>query len=140
MKIARKILSLALIFVCSMFLFSGCRARKYELIGIIEDGKTEVTLLPQLADGETKDYLIDAYECAIYIDLKNNKDFVMGYTIHENDLTIEYTQTGTYEINEEENTIIFYTKKSDGSLKENKQQYENDMIIYYDGVEYLAFK
>lgn len=139
-KMLKKIISLTLILMCSVYLFSGCTFKKYELIGIVNQGDTKITPLSEITDEETIEYLADNYNSYASIDLKSNGKFVMEYSLSETGLTITYSQTGSYKLNEKENTITFYTPKSDGTERSTTQQYTKGSIIYYDGVYFLAFK
>ena len=57
MKFIKKIVATGMVFLLSIFLFSGCTYRKYELIGIIYEGETEVTKLADITDENLKSYL-----------------------------------------------------------------------------------
>lgn len=141
MKIFSKLISIGLILIFSCFMLAGCSAHKYELVGIVQnEGDDVITLISEIADEEIKNYIVDSYGEDCYIQLKQNGKFVMGYSLTQNGLTITYEQVGTYEIKHKENTIVFYIPTGTKEPRAVTQQYLNGKIIYYDGVEFLAFK
>ena len=80
MKILKKIIATCMVLCLSMFLFSGCTYRKYELIGIIKEGDTEVTKLADITDEGMRNYLNESYQNSLYIKLNNDATYEMGYT------------------------------------------------------------
>ena len=139
MKSIKKCLAVMMCFLCVAILFVGCAYKKYELVGIVKEGDSEITLIADL-DDETKEYLSTNYGMNATIDLKSNNEFELEYKLTENGLTLTYTQEGTFELNEKENIIIFYTPNSKGEQIASTQQYLNGKIVYFDGVYFLAFK
>ncbi len=141
MKKIAKILSIPLILLMSVFCFAGCTFKTYKLVGIVANSTdTTITKLEDITDETTKKYLSDSYDNMVTIKLKSNNTFSMSWTLVNNGLSVTYTQVGEYEIKNKENTIIFYTERSNGEVMSNTQQYLNGAIIFYDGSYFLAFK
>lgn len=141
MKLLKRIIAFSLCLISSLFLFSGCTFKKYELIGVVFEGDTKVTPLSKITDEQILNYLEETYNSYIAIDLKSNGNYSMEYKQAVNNyLTLTYTMMGTYEIKHKEETIIFYTPNMKGDLNASTHQYSNNTIIYYDGTCHLAFK
>ena len=140
MKFIKKFTCALLVILMGAYLFSGCTAHKYELVGIVLPGDSVITPLEKIEDEEIKQYIYENYQNNIYIDLDSRGTFSMGYSLTNNGLTVSYTQVGTYELNQDENIITFYTQTSSGEMSPSKQQYLNGKIVYFDGVVFLAFK
>ena len=141
MKFLSKVISLSLIVLLGATMLVGCSTHKYELVGVImNSGDTAITPISEIPDEDIKNYVISTYGDSCYIDLNQNKTFSMGYSQTTNGLTITFEQVGTYELNQKENKIVFYTPTGTGEDRPTTQQYLNGKIIYYDGVVFLAFK
>lgn len=139
MKHFKKVISVFFVLVSAFVLFSGCTYKKYDLVGIVKEGDNAITPISSL-DDETKNYLATNYGGKATIDLNQNNTFTLEYSLVEGGLTVSYKQTGTFELKEKENIIIFNTPRADGSDRKSTQQYLNGAIIYFDGVFFLAFK
>lgn len=140
MKILKKIIATCMVLCLSMFLFSGCTYRKYELIGIIKEGDTEVTKLADITDEGMRNYLNESYQNSLYIKLNNDATYEMGYTQVDGNTTVSVTHTGTYDLSQKTETINFYEPKENGEQRKVSHQYSNNMIIYFDGTIHLVLK
>ena len=140
MKILKKIIATCMVLCLSMFLFSGCTYRKYELIGIIKEGDTEVTKLADITDEGMRNYLNESYQNSLYIKLNNDATYEMGYTQVDGNTTVSVTHTGTYDLSQKTETINFYEPKENGEQRKVSHQYPNNMIIYFDGTIHLVLK
>ena len=140
MKILKKIITTCMVLCLSMFLFSGCTYRKYELIGIIKEGDTEVTKLADITDEGMRNYLNESYQNSLYIKLNNDATYEMGYTQVDGNTTVSVTHTGTYDLSQKTETINFYEPKENGEQRKVSHQYSNNMIIYFDGTIHLVLK
>ena len=140
MKILKKIIATCMVLCLSMFLFSGCTYRKYELIGIIKEGDTEVTKLADITDEGMRNYLNESYQNSLYIKLNNDATYEMGYTQVDGNTTVSVTHTGTYDLSKKTETINFYEPKENGEQRKVSHQYSNGMIIYFDGTIHLVLK
>ena len=141
MKLLKRIIAFSLCLISSLFLFSGCTYKKYELIGVVFEGDTKITLLENITDEAIKNHIKNTYNNHISIDLKSNGSYVMEYTEEVNSyMHLTYTVSGTYELNEKKETIIFYTPSVNGDLNAATNQYSNHTIIYFDGTCHLAFR
>lgn len=140
MKILKKIIATCMVLCLSMFLFSGCTYRKYELIGIIKEGDTEVTKLADITDEGMRNYLNESYQNSLYIKLNNDATYEMGYTQVDGNTTVSVTHTGTYDLSKKNETINFYEPKENGEQRKVSHQYSNNMIIYFDGTIHLVLK
>lgn len=140
MKVINRIISLLLVFFSCSVLLTGCTYKEYKLIGIVFEGDSKITKLENITDEKITQYLTENYNNNITINLKSNNNYVMSYSVVDAGLTVTYTQRGTFELKEKEETIIFTTPRGDGSTRSSTQQYSNGAIIYFDGLYYLAFK
>ena len=140
MKILKKIIATCMVLCLSVFLFSGCTYRKYELIGIIKEGDTEVTKLADITDEGMRNYLNESYQNSLYIKLNNDATYEMGYTQVDGNTTVSVTHTGTYDLSKKNETINFYEPKENGEQRKVSHQYSNNMIIYFDGTIHLVLK
>lgn len=141
MKFLSKVISLSLIVLLGATMLVGCSTHKYELVGVVlNSSDTTITLLDELPE-DIKNDIVYRYGDSCYIDLNQNGSFTMKYSIDaDNGHTITFEQVGTYELNQKENQIVFYTPTSTGDMQPTTQQYLNGKIIYYDGYYFLAFK
>lgn len=140
MKILRKIIATCMVLCLSLFLFSGCTYRRYELIGIINEGDTEVTKLADITDETLKNYIYSSYQNSFYIKLNSNATYEMGYSQVNGNTTVSVTHTGTYDLSTKDETINFYEPKENGEQRKVTHQYSNGMIIYFDGTIHLVLK
>lgn len=140
MKLIKKLILLSLVVVSCTHFFTGCAYHKYELVGIVKEGDSTITPLSEISDETIKTHLMNNYQNWAYIELNQDNTFEMGWTKTDNCLSIDYTISGTFELNEKENTINFTTQTSSDKTDTANQQYLNGAIIYYDGVVFLAFK
>ena len=140
MKAFKKIVSTLMVCLLSIFLFTGCTYRKYELIGIIKEGETAVTKLADITDDGLKNYLYTSYQNSLYIKLNSDSTYEMGYTQVDNNTIVTVTHTGTYDLSQKNETINFYEPKGNGEQRKVSHQYSNNMIIYFDGSVHLVLK
>lgn len=140
MKFIKKIVATGMVFLLSMLLFSGCTYRKYELIGIIYEGETEVTKLADITDENLKSYLIEKYQNSFYIKLNSDATYEMCFKQVDGNTTITMRHTGTYDLSKKDEVINFYEPKANGEQRKIPHQYSNNMIIYFDGTIHLVLK
>lgn len=140
MKKFSRVVALLCVCILTSFVFCGCTHKRYELVGIVFDGDTKITPLEEIEDQSIVEYIKDSHGEDMYIKLKQNGDFVMGYCQYDTSTTVEITHYGRFEIDYDNETISVFFKRSDGSESKTTHQYSNNSIIYFDGTYFLAFK
>lgn len=134
-----KILSFTFILCLSCYLFSGCTFKTYSFIGVVDQKTNEIILYADL-DEETKKAVDETIGSNATIKLKGNDEFMLKYYEYSGSMRITYEQSGLYELDKENKTIIFNFPKADGSgVTTLNQQYEDGKIIYFANGEYLVF-
>lgn len=137
-KIISIFCTLTLICFCLTFL-TGCTYKTYHLAGVYNE-ETGETIRLQDADSETLEYIYDTLGTDPTIKLQQNGTFLIKYTLYDVGAKISYEHTGTFKINEDEKTIIFsFPTGTEGKTSDVTHQYENEKIIYFDGVHFLVF-
>lgn len=136
---------LAVFFVCGMLLATGCTAKTYKLVGLVDVENDKIVKYADLSDEDKR--IVDSFG-KYTIKLGARKDFVIQretYTKYGlSDVAVTLTVRGKYEI---EGNVISFTAISDDN-KETvlpNQQYTNGRIIFCDYTDdgntvYLVFE
>ena len=140
MKILKRITLAFVMVVACTYLFTGCAYHKYELVGIVAEGDTKITLLKDIEDETIKNHLWNNYQNNVTIDLNQNGTFEMVWGLSEYGMTVTYSQVGTFSLDEKAKTIDFIIQTGEEKTQKIAQQYLNGAIVYFDGVVFLAFK
>ncbi len=127
----------ALILVISAFAFSACSNGKYKFYGIInpEDG-ISIIKISDMTDSqkdETKDYN------GSYIELNGDEKFSWRMKTGDDTYSDEQIRSGTYKI-EGNKLKLYYTQDLKDSGVSKNLDFRNDMIILYDGTNFIIFK
>ena len=136
---------LAVFCVCGMLLATGCTAKTYKLVGLVDVENDKIVKYADLSDEDK--HIVDSFG-KYTIKLGVRKDFVIQretYTKYGlSDVAVTLTVRGKYEI---EGNVISFTAISDDSKETAlpNQQYTNGRIIFCDYTDdgntvYLVFE
>lgn len=136
---------LAVFFVCGMLLATGCTAKTYKLVGLVDVENDKIVKYADLSDEDKG--IVDSFG-KYTIKLGVRKDFVIQretYTKYGlSDVAVTLTVRGKYEI---EGNVISFTAISDDNKETAlpNQQYTNGRIIFCDYTDdgntvYLVFE